>query len=661
MTYCDGGDLQVIIDGYKKRRKIMKESLVLHYFVQILLGLQFMHSKKVLHRDIKAQNIFLLGNGRLVLGDLGISKVLANDKGFARTAIGTPYYMSPEIYKNNRYDYKSDIWALGCVLYELITLNHPFDATSMAALGHKVMSGRYNPINRTYSKNIRDIVATMLKVNPSQRPTTTQILQMPFIQKHTSEFIADIFTRESDKMGDGTKVIKQAIVGVAQAHGENVAMTHKLAVDIAQVSTLTNQIESLGLYETVRKRIEEVSSESSSVVPEKQAPVEQKEVKRIVQEQNRAIAREEEKKLIIQAALERLRKEKEDREKRNKELLARQQYRNRNPNRFKEAEERRNQINNQRAAAIQQRNQRLAEAQRRREQIERERERKNEENRQREEKKRADIERRIEMERQEHIRRQREEEENALKKLEERQARINEEKKREQRRISLPPRPQPVYNSQDEERDRYNNHLKVKEMEEQMNNQKYRNYREMGSSPSVDIPPIDSGRKSNYLPPVTQNIFKRDNALMQSPMNSRDMPATREREAARCESSKKNSNQNILNELERIREENIRANQEAQKRRMQDYRSDNIVAQLGLEPTVYYFYYNRELIYQNQIMIKHQLDQKHHHHQIHHQKIVQWKVLLHHQEDIVIVHHLKDKKIIWMIMLNLLHHQIYQL
>lgn len=100
----------------------MLRSLVRAIMQQIALGIHYMHQNKVLHRDIKTQNIFLLGNGRLVLGDLGISKVLDGTMAFASTQIGTPYYMSPELFKNKPYNYKSDVWAAGCVLYELSTL-----------------------------------------------------------------------------------------------------------------------------------------------------------------------------------------------------------------------------------------------------------------------------------------------------------------------------------------------------------------------------------------------------------------------------------------------------------------------------------------------------------------------------------------------------------
>ena len=89
MEYCDGGDLASQIKA--ARRNLFSENKILHWFVQLALGLHYMHSNKVLHRDLKTQNVFLLGNGRLVLGDFGISKVLDGTMDFASTCIGTPY------------------------------------------------------------------------------------------------------------------------------------------------------------------------------------------------------------------------------------------------------------------------------------------------------------------------------------------------------------------------------------------------------------------------------------------------------------------------------------------------------------------------------------------------------------------------------------------
>ena len=93
-----------------------------NYFVQITFALQYLHKKSILHRDLKTQNIFMAKNGMLKLGDFGISRTLSHENDFATTGIGTPQYLSPEICRQQKYDYKSDIWSLGCVLYEMCAL-----------------------------------------------------------------------------------------------------------------------------------------------------------------------------------------------------------------------------------------------------------------------------------------------------------------------------------------------------------------------------------------------------------------------------------------------------------------------------------------------------------------------------------------------------------
>ena len=220
MEYCDGGDLA---DQIKKaRRNLFSEDKILHYFVQMALGLHYMHTNNVLHRDLKTQNVFLLGNGRLVLGDLGISKVLDGTMDFAQTCIGTPYYMSPEIFKNKPYSYKSDVWALGCVLYELTTLNHAFDAGSLNGLAQKIIKGRFAPINAKYSRHLRGLINDMLMVNSTQRPDLDEILHRPFIQKHIINFFSDIARRApSQKMGEGTMIVRAAIGGARTRAGAN--------------------------------------------------------------------------------------------------------------------------------------------------------------------------------------------------------------------------------------------------------------------------------------------------------------------------------------------------------------------------------------------------------------------------------------------------------
>ena len=132
MDYADGGDLYKLIKNQKGVH--FTEEQILDWFVQISLALKHIHDRKILHRDIKTQNIFLTSRKLIKLGDFGISKVLRGTMECARTAIGTPYYLSPEICENKPYNFKSDVWSLGCVLYELTTLRHAFDSDSIKGI-----------------------------------------------------------------------------------------------------------------------------------------------------------------------------------------------------------------------------------------------------------------------------------------------------------------------------------------------------------------------------------------------------------------------------------------------------------------------------------------------------------------------------------------------
>jgi NIMA (never in mitosis gene a)-related kinase len=94
------------------------------------LAIKHCHDKKILHRDLKSQNLFLTKVGILKLGDFGIARVLSDTRSKARTVIGTPYYLSPEIIRSEGYSFKSDIWSLGVLLYEIAALQVPFNADS---------------------------------------------------------------------------------------------------------------------------------------------------------------------------------------------------------------------------------------------------------------------------------------------------------------------------------------------------------------------------------------------------------------------------------------------------------------------------------------------------------------------------------------------------
>jgi NIMA (never in mitosis gene a)-related kinase len=103
----------------EQRGKPLPEAQILDWFTQITLGMKHIHDRKIIHRDLKGLNIFLTKKGIVKIGDFGISKVLASTMAKAKTCVGTPYYLSPEVVQSNLYSYSTDVWSMGVMLYEL--------------------------------------------------------------------------------------------------------------------------------------------------------------------------------------------------------------------------------------------------------------------------------------------------------------------------------------------------------------------------------------------------------------------------------------------------------------------------------------------------------------------------------------------------------------
>lgn len=139
----------------------MNEPDIWCIFIQILRGLRAMHDLNIMHRDLKSANIFLNKDFTIKLGDMNVSKVV-NSRNLNYTQTGTPYYASPEVWKDEPYDFKSDIWSLGCVLYEMICLKPPFQANDMSGLYKKVIKGVFPRIPKTYSQDLWHLVSQML-------------------------------------------------------------------------------------------------------------------------------------------------------------------------------------------------------------------------------------------------------------------------------------------------------------------------------------------------------------------------------------------------------------------------------------------------------------------------------------------------------------------
>ena len=185
MEYCEGGDLEHLL---KQRNKIpLNDNFIWKLFIQIVIGLAELHNMKILHRDLKTSNIFLTNNYNIKIGDLGVAKKLSNNNDFTKTLIGTPFYLSPEICKEKPYNEKSDIWALGCILYELCTFKHPFETTNQAALVNKILKENPKPIPYTFDFYFNEIIKKLLQKNMNKRPSCKLILKDMYIERKAKE------------------------------------------------------------------------------------------------------------------------------------------------------------------------------------------------------------------------------------------------------------------------------------------------------------------------------------------------------------------------------------------------------------------------------------------------------------------------------------------
>jgi NIMA (never in mitosis gene a)-related kinase len=207
MEYADKGDLYQEIVAYKKKKQLFDEIDVWKIFIQMTRGLKSLHDLKILHRDFKSANIFLFSDGSAKIGDLNVSKVVY--KGLGHTQTGTPYYASPEVWNNNSYDTKSDIWSLACITYEMLTLNPPFRAETFEGLYKKVIAGKYNKISNKYSYDMSELLRLLFKVNPKERPSCGEILKHPLIQKRIEFFTAQIgLDKENIDIMDDNELLK---------------------------------------------------------------------------------------------------------------------------------------------------------------------------------------------------------------------------------------------------------------------------------------------------------------------------------------------------------------------------------------------------------------------------------------------------------------------
>ncbi|KAJ6008682.1 hypothetical protein N7522_003698 [Penicillium canescens] len=208
MEYCGGGDLGMVIKNLKKANKYAEEEFVWRILSQLVTALFRCHygtdpsevgsnilgpapkasglkgkqgQVTILHRDLKPENIFLGSDNTVKLGDFGLSKQMQSHD-FASTYVGTPFYMSPEICAAEKYTLRSDIWAVGCIMYELCQKEPPFNARTHIQLVQKIREGKFAPLPDYYSPELKNVIGSCLRVNPDHRPDTAALINLPIIR-----------------------------------------------------------------------------------------------------------------------------------------------------------------------------------------------------------------------------------------------------------------------------------------------------------------------------------------------------------------------------------------------------------------------------------------------------------------------------------------------
>lgn len=184
MEYADGGDLYQKILDYKKKQSYMSEPFLWHLLIKLTRALKALHELDIMHRDLKSANVFLTKDGKVKLGDMNVSKVAKEAMNHTQT--GTPYYASPEVWKDEPYDVKSDIWSLGCVLYEAAALKPPFRAEDMKSLFKKVVKGVFPGLPTCYSQDFSEVLSYFIIVDPKKRPSASQILKLNLVNKRVN-------------------------------------------------------------------------------------------------------------------------------------------------------------------------------------------------------------------------------------------------------------------------------------------------------------------------------------------------------------------------------------------------------------------------------------------------------------------------------------------
>ena len=177
MEFCIYGDLYSLLHMVKKKKVYVNEVIIWEIAYQCLLGLEYLHSQQIIHRDIKLLNIFMSSNKIVKIGDMGMSKILTK-KEMKLSRVGTPLFLAPELIMKEKYDFKADIWSLGCSIYHLAKTVPPFNDENLIKLGQAIVNDNPPELPGCYSEDLKFFVNKLMTKNKKFRPSATEALKL---------------------------------------------------------------------------------------------------------------------------------------------------------------------------------------------------------------------------------------------------------------------------------------------------------------------------------------------------------------------------------------------------------------------------------------------------------------------------------------------------
>ena len=214
MEFCEYGDLFSLLQSVKKKKVYVNEEIIWNVAIQTLLGLEYLHSKNIIHRDIKLLNLFMTKDKKIKIGDMGMSKYVEEGE-MIISRVGTPLYIAPELVKKEKYDYKIDIWSFGCSLYHLAKTSPPFNDENLIKLGNSIINEQPASLPSCYSKKLYDFILLLMTKNKNKRPSATEALKLvpEKIKNHLNKkYIEKNNNIEKENIYENKKIIENECV-----------------------------------------------------------------------------------------------------------------------------------------------------------------------------------------------------------------------------------------------------------------------------------------------------------------------------------------------------------------------------------------------------------------------------------------------------------------